>query len=969
MTKRKRRSIIILLIVLLVYVPVFFISVNLIREYSVFESYSPIGYDTSNPITNTISELKNLFGSEKASAKEEIKRQYDKLMDLLWEGYVESLSQGVNIITSRDVSSESPLDSYYIYIDEYNYNQLISNLPQSGFEEVDGYLKYNDGTMQEIKLRFRGANTWHWYFTQKSWRIKTEKDELINGARKINLVNPFEKSAMIDYLSFLLGQKMGVLSTDSIPVRVFVNNKYMGISINMAQTDEYFLRNNNKLPSEIYCGDLVWVDEEDKNQGYMEAQLWQTENIGVWEKMAENNNIASDDCTMLYNLIEFVEGNQKEPFSYEIENLIDIDKYLNWRACMNIVASFHTDNVHNQKLYWDPSSGKFEPILWDLDGFTFVDYQRPIYRSLNDLDKIILKNPEYADIMYSKLYEAITQIVTMTDMTEMVDDAYDLIKEDIYADIYKDYLIGSNFSRDFTNSDFDEAYEQMLEWVENRYEFINDTLSATEIKYTSSKTNEGDTLFNVEIDGTAGARIEIIELESQPENGLEIYRDINFNRVLDREDVAVSFTIEQNTVMLDDEKVYPVLLDLQYAQLENGTTPPADTVGSPEYTYIITGDVNITGICAVNNVTNGNVQCTETSEVYFADKSLYTTHPWEIQKEGQRNDIIFDTGEYIINEDIVINKNQQLVINEGAVLKLTEGVNIIVFGELKINGTDGMPVIITAYDRAHPWGVLALQGHYNADAVHEINGAYISYGGVPAQYDGAMYTGMVSAYNTTLKITDSKISYNCVGDDALNVKQGYLFADSCAFVNASSDAIDMDISEGVIQNCYFSGSGNDAIDLMTSSLTIQGNYIEKSGDKGISVGEKSNPVIYNNIIDSCTIGIEIKDLSEPVIQNCSITNNNIGINLYHKNDKYESGGRGSAEDTIIMANETPVDADDESYFTLENCLLDIYNENEGSNITFNNCTAASVYSVYYHEVQTGRYSGMGLTEQINAGDR
>ena len=50
---------------------------------------------------------------------------------------------------------------------------------------------------------------------------------------------------MVDYLSFLIGDKMGVLATDAKPVRIFVNNNYMGVAIETAQTDEYFLRNNN----------------------------------------------------------------------------------------------------------------------------------------------------------------------------------------------------------------------------------------------------------------------------------------------------------------------------------------------------------------------------------------------------------------------------------------------------------------------------------------------------------------------------------------------------------------------------------------------------------------------------------------------------------------------------------------------------------------------------------------------------
>ena len=70
-----------------------------------------------------------------------------------------------------------------------------------------------------------------------------------------------------------------------------------------------------------------------------------------------------------------------------------------------------------------------------------------------------------------------------------------------------------------------------------------------------------------------------------------------------------------------------------------------------------------------------------------------------------------------------------------------------------------------------------------------------------------------------------------------------------------------------------------------------------------------------------------------------------------------------------MANEKSVDADKESFFTLDNCLLDKYGDSGKNNIIFTDCTAASAYGVYYHQVQTGAYRGIGLAEEINAGDR
>ena len=121
-------------------------------------------------------------------------------------------------------------------------------------------------------------------------------------------------------------------------------------------------------------------------------------------------------------------------------------------------------------------------------------------------------------------------------------------------------------------------------------------------------------------------------------------------------------------------------------------------------------------------------------------------------------------------------------------------------------------------------------------------------------------------------LTNSEVSYNKVGDDGMNIKQGSLTAERCVFRGANSDAIDFDYSTGSIIGCWFTESGNDAIDLMTSPVRIENCYIEKSGDKGISIGERSEPVIYNNIITGCSIGMEIKDVSDPQIANCAVVN-------------------------------------------------------------------------------------------------
>ena len=192
---KKIKTVIFLLLIILF---IFFCSESFLITYNYIQVAE------TNPIINIVkSILRPSFSDLKTGIKE-----YGWI---LLHGYGESIKQAISLFTVGDVSSKGLIESYYIYIDSHNYDQLIIDLPQSGFNEVDGYIMYNGKKMQDVKLRFRGDNMWHWYYTKKSWRVKTDKDELIHNSRKLNLVNSTEKSSMIEFLRSTLGAKMGTL--------------------------------------------------------------------------------------------------------------------------------------------------------------------------------------------------------------------------------------------------------------------------------------------------------------------------------------------------------------------------------------------------------------------------------------------------------------------------------------------------------------------------------------------------------------------------------------------------------------------------------------------------------------------------------------------------------------------------------------------------------------------------------------
>lgn len=85
------------------------------------------------------------------------------------------------------VSSQLPV--YDLSLGRVQRERLDANLPWSGSEEQPGAL-FRRGAAQRVKLRFRGDNSYHWFYPKRSWRLKTRRREPLALGRKVHLVNP-----------------------------------------------------------------------------------------------------------------------------------------------------------------------------------------------------------------------------------------------------------------------------------------------------------------------------------------------------------------------------------------------------------------------------------------------------------------------------------------------------------------------------------------------------------------------------------------------------------------------------------------------------------------------------------------------------------------------------------------------------------------------------------------------------------
>jgi parallel beta-helix repeat protein len=287
-------------------------------------------------------------------------------------------------------------------------------------------------------------------------------------------------------------------------------------------------------------------------------------------------------------------------------------------------------------------------------------------------------------------------------------------------------------------------------------------------------------------------------------------------------------------------------------------------------------------------------------------------HPWQLTPRA--GGVRRLSGAVRLAENLYIPREDTLIIAPGTTLQLAPDVSVIVYGQLRAEGTAGRPITVEPTVAGRPWGTFALQGE-------RTNGSRIAHfrarGGGGAVIGEVEYTGAVSVqYSHQITIEHLEVTDNMRSDDGFHAYHATVALTDCVFRNNIGDAIDFDFAGGRIQRCRFEQAGNDGIDLMTSNPLIADNHIRSSGDKGISVGEDSHPLVFNNLIQGNVRGVEVKDHSEPLLLNNTIVDNGVGLAARRKNPRYGGGGWPKLINTRVTGNRRDIERDEFSRISM-----------------------------------------------------
>ncbi|MBK8097090.1 MAG: CotH kinase family protein [Planctomycetes bacterium] len=787
--------------------------------------------------------------------------------------------------------------------------RLGAEPPWSGQEETSGRLVDGDRRLK-VDVRHRGDFLYHWAYGKKSWRIETKKSDRYRGLRKFNLVAPKFTGQVHDFLGYALAERLGLLSPRAELAWLRVNGAARGLYLLLEQPDESTLRDRGRMPGDLYRGELVARDAWNGIENLV------FDHPGLWQKMAVNNHFPTDSRRPLQRLCELLAAPPSEELHRELGHLLDLDAFARLSALEILIGYFHTSEVHNWRLYWDPWRTRFEPLIWDPNaygGFELLGPAPPVGLdpAVTRLHHLLHGNASFLAARQRVLREFLGDPATawLDEVRSTIAKVRPAIDADPLLRPPDPTLVHSVIDR------LPDHVARIHEVVRTAY--VERTVPVRWCLVDADR-------LRVEVaDRVAPCALSVRLSAPVPDPGA-VHAELAMDRT--GESVRRRLPVE----MLDGGRCLrlPVTLPAQLlpmSRIEMGVLKEASQDVSPT-TY----DLVFTGLPPTIDVLRLDVerigaapdaaQRVETLPAQPLDR-LYAVAA-DVPPPAQAWSGIRDLhGIHEIDGD--------LEIAAGTELRLHPGAAVLIRGRLTARGTGAAPIRITRAVATEAWATFALCGP-RADG-STLTHVHIEGGSGLVDHQGLFeYCAMFSVHDADgVTCRDCSFRDNSVVDDMVHAVYSDIVFERCTFSNAPADMLDLDVAIAVVRDCTFERAGNDCVDLMTSRVLLDGCRLRDGGDKGVSVGEGSHLLAVDCQIDGCTFGVQSKDGSRAALAQCTFRRCQTALDAYKKNWRYLTGGETLAWRCTFEANTAFAKTDEHSRISVGGNVLPAHAPDKG----------------------------------------
>lgn len=764
---------------------------------------------------------------------------------------------------SRWSGGTTPLPKIDLEVAPANLALLNASLPQSGKRSfVPAMLRYPNGNFEEVTVRYRGDSLHHWGFASKSWLIRTERDQLLAGQRRLHVVLPRWRSVANYHLNLKVASDLGLLSVSSTPVDLRINGRqHGGIHLLQPQVDEAFLRGRGLAPGDVYVGDMTWLDDDYVNE-QPKGGLWELP--WLWQKAASNPKAPEASTAPLEVLVQAI---NRAPIDNLIR-LLDLDAWARFSAYMQLVAANHMDQGHNWKLYYDPTRLVFVPIVGDGNGLPDdimkltedipgrdVSITTPLLGRLHQDHRFLrLKNAALANFYGTqgdqRFFERLESFATQIAPTLRIFPQLDWIG-----------LVDGKPIHYFNDAD-----------LRARIERVTPDLRAWFAQHRSNlATGTGDVKLSiidphtlrVALSGRGSVRLALQMAASAPSTdvSLAIQRP-NGRREAAQLHPRVQVSENGRRLDLDWDLLAQRVIDLP------SPTKPAGTHGVSTVTYDLVLSAPIAAETEVY-ATNG-----------LGDRfKLIPTQPFEAIELADSNTAVLPTDFPVIRWTGVKTLSGlteiagDLEIAEGTLIRLGPGASLVVRGAIRAHGSSQHPIRIEAESPNQPWGVIAIIGS----------------SGRGSQFDHCTISGG-SSLSSAVGQLDGMLSFRDAGQVTLN---------DCQLSTATAHAISSGRSPLVIRRTRISDIRRNGIDLFGGPVEIDGLVVERSGRNAIELTETDATILNCRILRSGDHAILSRGHSRTIVLNTLVKDHVVGL---HATD----GAEVIAYNTTLTGSQLPL---------------------------------------------------------------
>jgi hypothetical protein len=800
-----------------------------------------------------------------------------------------------------DMPTTDNLPIFQIALSPRHLSELNSNLPESGsIKYQKSFIKYKNNSAS-AQLKYTGTSNWHWLYAKKSFTIKASQKKLIDGLRTVELKVPRWIWLFNEPIGSELSRELKIITPKINPVKLILNNTYMGLYFFQDPGNKISLRYYNLPVGNIYNGDLPLPINESQI-----SHLWK--NSSLWKKDAFNPNTVKEDYQDLSELLNAIQNENLIHFYHFCFQHLNLNAFYNF-YCLDTVLACNSHNFsQNHKLYFDPWRAKFSPIYSDMGEMELGSQKIDLVGNplLNRLKLI----PQFEWQRQLTLKQLLHNTLSADRIISKIENYRILLTPAIAADVYRKYVnrqrslvLGfpqNSPSEPFTMNQFETMVNTFKEFIVQRTNFLENYLKQTQVTCFFKNDQPVSSLI-LTAKGNTAALIKETRLTSEAAE-IKIYQDSNLNRVFDHQDreIACFKGTSKNKVIKLNQMIFPGYKKSQMQTKSLFKQGDYQLEPSPlDFVFFVHSNhpIDHIAVLAVNAVTKQTIDVTETNHEDMETANTISLHPWQLPVPEKKPPLILGPGIISLADNHLIANHQPITIMPGTTVLVGPMISLVFPGKVTAIGTKDQPIIFAPQKPDQPWGGIMLEGnecsHSNFEYCQFQRGSMIQ---LPLREFSSVITCL-----DTQHISFSHCSFldNHQSKNQLHYIYSSGKVSASQFTNSAANALQSDFSTVDIQYCYFNTIGHRAIHSFSSIHSIENTVFLNCLNTAVYADEKSQLAVNNNYFENCQIGIAIANQSTANYQNNFIKKSSIAIHCFRDNWYINHGGILNA--TVIYA--------------------------------------------------------------------